>query len=382
MAAATALALGLSGCTSGELTSEPSPTPVEGSSSAPATPTPTAEPVDAPVDTSNPDITTYFDKRFTGGDLRLGRVRERQATYTSRNVTFKSEGLTISGVLNVPRGRGPFPAVVLVHGYIDPAVYEQGQGMTRERGYLSDKGFIALHVDLRGHAASDDDPRLDRGFRLGYAADAINAVHALRATTDVPVDDDRMALAGRSMGGGVVLQALEMSPGLVGAGVVFSGVSSLEADQWAQYGDGGSGFWSDTERRWGTPDENPEPYLRASTRPRREAGRRGGHPALVRGGRPRLRPPVPGGHVENRPLPPARARLTSGLIILGSRGAPELPASHRSLSLSKRRRGECIARPTPIAELVEAPRRSPRATLFPPVTGLTPPRFCPPDTPC
>lgn len=273
MAAATALALGLSACTSedpdpveGTPTSEASPTlpePVEGSLSTSPTPSPPAE----PVDTSNPDITSYFDKRFTGGDLRLGRVRERQATYTSRNVTFRSEGLTISGVLNVPRGRGPFPAVVLVHGYIPPDSYERGQGMTRERGYLADQGFIALHVDLRGHAASDDDPRLFRGFRHGYAADAINAVHALRETTDVPVDDDRIALAGRSMGGGVVLQALEMAPGLVGAGVVFSGVSSLEADQWAQYGDGGSGFWSYAERRWGTPDENPEPYLRASTRP-------------------------------------------------------------------------------------------------------------------
>lgn len=273
VAAATALALGLSACTLGESEPEavegtstssptsPLPEPVEGT-----TPSPSAEPVEA-VDTSQPDITSYFDKRFTGGDLRLGRVRERQATYTSRNVTSTSEGLTISGVLNVPRGRGPFPAVVLVHGYIDPAVYEQGQGMTRERGYLADKGYIALHVDLRGHAASDDDPRLDRGFRLGYAADAINAVHALRETTDVPVDDDRIALAGRSMGGGVVLQALEMAPGLVGAGVVFSGVSSLEADNWAQYGDRGSGFWTDAERRWGTPDENPEPYLRASTRP-------------------------------------------------------------------------------------------------------------------
>jgi dipeptidyl aminopeptidase/acylaminoacyl peptidase len=265
-----ALALALSGCT-GESEPEAGPTssrtstlpePVEGT----PTPSPTPEPAE-PVDTSNPDLAAYFDKRFTGGDLRLGRVRERQATYTSRNVTFTSEGLTISGVLNVPRGRGPFPAVVLVHGYIDPAVYEQGQGMTRERGYLADEGYIALHVDLRNHAGSDDDPRLFAGFRHGYAVDAINAVNALRDTTDVPVDDDRIALAGRSMGGGVVLQALEMAPGLVGAGVIFSGVSSLEADQWRQYGDGGSGFWSYAERRWGTPDEAPDAYLRASSRP-------------------------------------------------------------------------------------------------------------------
>ena len=57
--------------------------------------------------------------------LCLGAVRERTATYTSYDVTFRSTTagagtapLRISGVLNVPTGRGPqggqgWPAVVL-----------------------------------------------------------------------------------------------------------------------------------------------------------------------------------------------------------------------------------------------------------------------------
>ena len=91
--------------------------------------------------------------------------------YTSYDVTYRSRSTTprgeeayrISGVLNVPTGRGPFPAVVLAHGYIDPAVYVRGQGMTRERGYLAARGYIALHVDYRNHAESDDDPRSQTG---------------------------------------------------------------------------------------------------------------------------------------------------------------------------------------------------------------------------
>jgi hypothetical protein len=31
--------------------------------------------------------------------------------------------------------------------------------MTRERGYLAANGYVALHVDYRNHAESDDDPR-------------------------------------------------------------------------------------------------------------------------------------------------------------------------------------------------------------------------------
>ena len=118
----------------------------------------------------------------------------------------------------MPTGSGPFPAVVLAHGYIDPAIYVRGQGMPRERRQLAAAGFIALHVDYRNHAASDDDPALQRTARLGYSVDVLNAVNALRATDDLPVDDDRIALMGRSMGGGVVYRALEMAPGLVDAG--------------------------------------------------------------------------------------------------------------------------------------------------------------------
>jgi len=188
--------------------------------------------------------------------MRIGALRERTADYRSYNVSYRSQDLRISGVINVPTGRGPFPAVVLAHGYIDPDVYIRGQGMPRERRFLASAGYIALHVDYRNHAQSDDDPALQRTARLGYSVDVLNAVNALRATDEVPVDDDRIALMGRSMGGGVVYRALEMAPGLVDAGVVFAAVSSDEADNYAQFA-GPSPYWDYVEDRWGTPDDNP-----------------------------------------------------------------------------------------------------------------------------
>ncbi len=199
----------------------------------------------------------WFDRELSGGGLRLGKLREQTGEYRSYNVSYRSQGLRISGVINVPTGRGPFPAVVLAHGYIDPAVYVRGQGMPRERRSLAEAGYIALHVDYRNHAASDDDPALQRTFRLGYPADVLNAVNALRATDAVPVDDDRIALMGRSMGGGVVYKALEMAPGLVDAAVVFAAVSSDEADNYRQFARPSSS-WGYVVRRWGTPSDNPD----------------------------------------------------------------------------------------------------------------------------
>ena len=240
-----ALVLLAAGCSATE-ESDGRPTGARPGPDRSATPSPEAQPSeDGATLEAEPvravSVLGLADQRHRGDRLRIGAVREQTADYTSYDVTYRSrsttgpdrrgeESWTISGVLNVPTGRGPFPAVVLAHGYIDPAIYERGQGMTRERGYLASRGYVALHVDYRNHAASDDDPDYQREMRLGYTADVINAVRALRASPDVPVDDDRVALFGRSMGGGVILKALIAEPGLVQAAAPWASVSSWEPD--------------------------------------------------------------------------------------------------------------------------------------------------------
>lgn len=218
------------------------------------------------------------EQRLRGDLLRLGAVRERTSEYTSYDVTYRSRTTTrrldesyfISGVLNVPTGRGPFPAVVLAHGYIDPAIYVRGQGMTRERGYLAARGYIALHVDYRNHAESDDDPLVQVQMRRGYSADVMNAVQALRRSPDVPVDDDRVALFGRSMGSGVVLKALIAQPGLVQAASLWASVSSLERENYDQFirpDPEDSELRDQLARRHGTPEQNPRFWRENSSRP-------------------------------------------------------------------------------------------------------------------
>ncbi|MGH3332750.1 MAG: alpha/beta hydrolase family protein, partial [Nocardioidaceae bacterium] len=150
------------------------------------------------------------------------------------------------------------------------AIYVRGQGMTRERGYLAARGYIALHVDYRNHAESDDDPRVQVRMRLGYSADVINAVKALRNSPDVPLDKDRVALFGRSMGGGVVLKALLAEPGLVRAASLWASVSSLERENYIQFirpDPEDSDLRDQLAHRHGTPEENPRFWRENSSRP-------------------------------------------------------------------------------------------------------------------
>ncbi len=280
---AVLIVLTLAGCTSSP-SEEPdapprSPTSTTPSPSASETPTetPTATPTPVPAPPDPISVAALAQAELTGGGLRLGTVRQRAPGFTSYDVTFASTTsgagstpLRISGVLNVPTGPGPFPAVVLAHGYIDPAYYVRGQGMTRERGFLADRGFVALHVDYRNHAESTDDPRVETAVRLGYSADVIAAVRALQDSQDVRVDPDRIALFGRSMGGGVVLKALAAEPGLVAAGVAWASVSSLEAENFAQFQASDAPraeLRAATRGRHGLPDDDPAFWRGVSSRP-------------------------------------------------------------------------------------------------------------------
>lgn len=277
MALAAAL---LTACTSSEPPSPPASTPSSADSSPAASTTPSTTPSTGPSTgpsaspTPPPDavsIAALQTAAHEGSRLRLGAVRERTAAYTSYDVTYRAttgrRSFTISGVLNVPSGPGPFPAVVLAHGYIDPAFYVRGQGMTRERGVFATRGYVALHVDYRGHAESTDDPRSDRDLRLGYSADVIAAVKALRAS-DVPVDDERIALMGRSMGGGVVMKALIAEPGLVQAASLWASVSSLEGENFNQFIRPDADARRDSiVRAHGLPEERPAFWRAASARP-------------------------------------------------------------------------------------------------------------------
>ncbi len=237
----------LTACSGGDDSSNATRTPsASPTTSAPTEPSPTATPTPSGSETAEPEPTpepkpypvslpAYFEREPDGGDLRLGAVRERTAAYTSYDASYRSGHLRVTGVLNIPTGKGPFPAVVLAHGYIDPAIYVSGQGMTRERGYLATQGFVAFHVDYRNHAGSDNDPLAARRLRTGYALDVINAVQALRRSPRVPVDDDRIGVFGRSMGGGVVYKALEIAPGLAGAATAWASVSSREDENFDHF---------------------------------------------------------------------------------------------------------------------------------------------------
>jgi len=109
-------------------------------------------------------IPHFSQMRLEGKDLTLESVLDENAAYTRYAISYKSNGLTISGIMNIPKGEGPFPLLILNHGYIDRTVYVRGRGLKREQDYLAREGFAVLHTYYRGHADSDESPMTENVY--------------------------------------------------------------------------------------------------------------------------------------------------------------------------------------------------------------------------
>jgi dipeptidyl aminopeptidase/acylaminoacyl peptidase len=216
---------------------------------------------------AEPSLPGLAQKNITGRDLKLGRVLAANGKYTRYYITYYSGSLKISGIINVPKGRGPFPVLVLNHGYINPKIYTNGRGLKREQDYLARRGYVVIHPDYRDHADSDRDNDTEAGFRLGFVEDAIAAVLAVKASPLTFFNKEAVGMLGHSMGGGVVLNVLVTRPELVKAAVLFAPVSADYRDnftRWLWRRKGNPGVAERVIALYGSPEANPEFWSRLS----------------------------------------------------------------------------------------------------------------------
>jgi len=128
-----------------------------------------------------------------------------------QTVSYPSGKDTVRGVLHRPRGKGPFPAVILVHGDFGLTDWVKKQGSR-----LANQGYVTLAVDLyRGQPASDlmDAHIMSRGLpEEQVAADLKAAARCLAGREDVR--PDAVGIIGWGMGGGYALDAGLKNPRL------------------------------------------------------------------------------------------------------------------------------------------------------------------------
>jgi dipeptidyl aminopeptidase/acylaminoacyl peptidase len=179
-----------------------------------------------PAEESPLSLPKLSQMKFDGRDFSVKKILAREKYYTRYLITYKSGTLTISGIMNLPKGGGPFPVLILNHGYINPKYYTVGRGLKREQDYFASRGYIVIHPDYRNHGLSDKDSRSERNFRLGYVEDVINLVLAVRNSKKKYFDKNNIGMLGHSLGGGICLNIMTTKPDLVKAYVLYAPVSA------------------------------------------------------------------------------------------------------------------------------------------------------------
>jgi len=111
-----------------------------------------------------------------------------------QNVIFVNGDVRLSGVLVEPDGKGPFPAVVLVHG-AGPGTHDEPAFVVHANAFLK-QGFAVLAYDKRGSGNSTGDLLLSDYGDL--AGDVSSAVAFLRARNEIA--RSKIGLLGRSEG--------------------------------------------------------------------------------------------------------------------------------------------------------------------------------------
>ncbi|HBI33805.1 MAG TPA: peptidase S9 [Candidatus Moranbacteria bacterium] len=206
-------------------------------------------------------IPVMSEKEFQGSDLQLVKVLNKNDFYTRYSITYKSEDFKISGILNVPVGKGPFPVLFLNHGFIDPKFYTNGQGLKREQDFFARNGYVVLHSDYRNHALSDFDPENDVRPRSGYVEDILNAISAVKKSEFTFFDKENIGMLGHSMGGGITLNVMVTKPDIAKAYVLLAPINAdykVNFDKWVIPDEDFSGIAEEFYAQYGTIEENPQ----------------------------------------------------------------------------------------------------------------------------
>lgn len=199
-------------------------------------------------------------RSYGGGVVTVHQAMAQTDAFTRYLFSYPSDDLTIYGFMNVPTGPGPFPVIVALHGYIDPAQYYTLDYTTHYADELARAGYLVLHPNLRGYAPSDNGPN---PFRVGMAIDVLNLVAIVRQTGGLAgelfaANPESIGLWGHSMGGGITLRVITVDPD-IRAAVLYGSMSGNEAWNYTKIME-----WSGRQRGREELDAPPEALLAIS----------------------------------------------------------------------------------------------------------------------
>ncbi len=196
-------------------------------------------------------------RSYGGGKIRIGAVYARHAAYTTYRISYPAGGLRLTGLLHVPKGRGPFPVIIANRGHIDRERYQPGMDSRAFADFMARNGYLVVAPDYRGYAGGDDAPN---PFYTGYYVDTL---HLIPLAQQLPMArPGKVGMWGHSRGASITLAAATITDRIAAAVVYAPAPADLAQDYARRARQSGGNPGSDT---WPfTPRQNPDAYRRVS----------------------------------------------------------------------------------------------------------------------
>lgn len=192
----------------------------------------------------NPYLPYSFENlrslQLTPGPITLHSLLETTPSYNSYLVSWEIPDLTtkknlkVSGQMNIPSGKGPFPIIIMNRGYVEKEQYKTGIGTRPGAAALAQNGYVTIAPDFLGYGQSDpesNDILIARFSRPIVVLQLLKNLNQLQIKLDPAanpesngatpifdpnqttqlIDTTRIGLWGHSNGGQIALSVLEIT---------------------------------------------------------------------------------------------------------------------------------------------------------------------------
>ena len=154
--------------------------------------------------------------QIKGGTVLIGEKLSDSLSFSSYLFSFPVDPdfdgrvlKKVTGLINLPKGEGPFPIVLMFRGYVDQKTYTTGMGTKRAGEYFASNGFISIAPDFLGYGGSDKEAENIFESRFQTYATVLILLESLDSLEGW--DGQNIFIWGHSNGGQVALTLLEIT---------------------------------------------------------------------------------------------------------------------------------------------------------------------------
>ena len=140
---------------------------------------------------------------------------KKEDNFKSYEITFTSNGKTISGMMNIPssppsqKATAGKPVVIMIRGYAESAGYFVGSGSWKVADELARNGFVTVSLDFLGYGMSTGESKDILEARFEKPVGVLDLIESVKALDYV--DSSKIGIWSHSNGGQISISVLEIT---------------------------------------------------------------------------------------------------------------------------------------------------------------------------